>query len=526
MKKKRLITIIAIPLLLGTVCSGLKYGFINPMIKGLELHIIGGTFITNINKYVIKVGDKVGLSKGDYIVVPAFSKKPNLKFAILDNNGVLSIHGENIIAEKEGISSVGILNKNRVLKKATIKVVNPKINNMNIKLSNPLKYYGDRAKIESSVNIEDFKKLEKGYKLNYSTTNPKILKLSGDTVQAVGVGEAKLISRYDRKEIQTSIKILPKVDSINLKKQYELEEGQLLNINPEIKTSPKNSEVELKYKVLDKNNYNEFNEDLFDNNNIEIFGDSGLEESKGIDVNKKGQIRAYRKGTYLLEVSSDAVKKNTVVEVKERSFKNIEVENLQYILKQKKSGIDLELGWDYNNKIKKYRVYLKSDNGDFTLYNTFLTGRNPVTNGNRISEIIELNGTKNYNYEIYVVGFNGKEETKKSNIIKVNSATAQNFQNMKIKNVKYRLDKENKLITFLWTPIEENKDYSYRIYSKDLDDKKFKYRLVAKNIKNTSATIKINENTIKKDYYIVATNSDGQISDFSDAVRIEENFSD
>lgn len=527
MNKKKIITILAIPLLLGTLYSGLKYGYINPMVKGLDVHILGGTFITNINKYVIKVGDKVGLSAGDYIVVPAFSKKPDLKFAILDDNGVLKIKGNNLIAEKEGMSSVGILNKNRVLRKATIMVVNPKINNMDIKLSNPIKYYGDAAKIESTVDIDDFKKLEKGYKLNYSTTNPKILKIEGDTVEAVGTGEAKLISRYDRKEIQTSFNVLPRVDSMEIDKRYDLEEGQSVEINPRIKTSPRNSHTDVKYRVLDSSNYRKFNDNLFDENKVKDFGDSGLEESTGITINKEGDIKAYRKGNYLVEVTSGDIKKRTVVEVKDRSFKNIEVENLQYMFERDKSLINVELGWDYNSKVDRYRVYVKPEDGEFSLFTTFLTGKNAVTNGNRISEIIKLDmDKKNYDYQIYVVGFNGEEETKRSNIIRINSSSTTDFQKKKVEKMKYKVDRENNTIAFLWTPIEGHKNCTYRIYSRDLDYKDSKYRLVAKNIKNTSTVIKIKESAINNNYYIVAINSDGQISGFSEPVKIKENFSD
>lgn len=528
MKKKRLITIMAIPLLLGTLYSGLKYGFINPMLKGLDVHILGGTFITNINKYVIKVGDKVVLSSGNYVVVPAFSKKPNLKFAILEDNGVLSIKGNNVIAEKEGVSSVGILNKNRVLKKVTIMVVNPKINNMDIKLSNPIKYYGDIAKIESTVNIDNFKKLEKGYKLNYSTTNPKILKIDGDTVEAVGIGAVKLISRYDRKEIQTSFSVLPRVDSISIKKQYELEEGQSVDIDPKIKTSPKHSHTDVKYRVLDKSNYKKINENLFDENKVKRFGDSGLEESKGIDINNKGEIKAYRKGNYLVEVSSGDIKKRTIVKVKKRTFKNIEIKNLQYMFNRNKSLLDVELGWDYNDRVDRYRVYVKPKDGEFSLFTSFLTEKNNIINGNRISEIIKLDIDKNkdYDYQIYVVGFNGEEETKRSNIIRINKDSTTDFQKKKVKQMKYKADRENSTIAFLWIPIEGAKNCTYRIYSKDLDYRNSKYKLVAKNIKNTSAIIKIRENDINNNYYIVAINSDGQISGFSEPVKIKESFSD
>ena len=221
MHKKRQLGIIAvIPLLLFGIFYGLKHGYISPMVKGIDIRIIGGTFITNVNKYVIKLGDTVSISPGEYIMVPDFAKKPSLKFAVLDNKSVVSIKGDKLTANKVGYASIGVLNKNRVLRKATIMVVNPKITSMQVRFDKPLRYYGDKSKINANIDIDDFKKLEKGYKLKYISTNDKILKVENNSVEAVGVGEVKLISRYDRKETQTTIKIEPRVSKLDLEDLY------------------------------------------------------------------------------------------------------------------------------------------------------------------------------------------------------------------------------------------------------------------------------------------------------------------
>ncbi|MEG0249835.1 MAG: hypothetical protein RR561_03600 [Peptostreptococcus sp.] len=530
MNKKKIGMIIAIPLILGTLYSGLKFGYISPMVKGLDVHILGGTFITNINKYVIKVGDKVGLSAGDYIVVPTFSKEPTLKFVVLDDSGVLSVEGDTLIANKEGISSIGILNKNRVLKKTTIMVVNPTINNMETAVNNRLKYYGDEAKIASTVNIDDYKKLEKGYKLNYSTTDPNILKISGDTVEAVGVGEAKLISRYDRKEVQTSFNILPRVDALNIDKIYSLEEGQSMQLHPQISTSPEGSKSDIKYKILGNDNYKKFDENKYDENKLVHFGDSGLEDNLGITVDKDGNIKANRVGTYLVEVSSGEKSEKTSVEVKPRSFKNIEIENLQYIFEKKKDEIDLELGWDYNERVDNYRIYVKdASDEDFSLFTTIKTNENFVSNGKRVSELLKLDldkeNSNSYDFQVYVVGYNGTEETKKSNTIRINNKSTNDFQKNHVNNIKYRTDRENSTISFRWSPID-NKKYTYRIYYKNMELKEPGYKLVAKNIEKNSTTIKVDDNVINYNFYVVAVNEEGQISGFSKPVRIKENFSE
>lgn len=530
MNKKKIGIILAIPLILGTLYSGLKFGYISPMVKSLDVHILGGTFITNINKYVIKVGDKVGLSAGDYIVVPTFSKEPTLKFAVLDDSGVLSVEGDTLIANKEGISSIGILNKNRVLKKTTIMVVNPTINNMETAVNNRLKYYGDKSEIASTVNIDDYKKLEKGYKLNYSTTDPNILKISGETVEAVGVGEAKLISRYDRKEVQTSFNILPRVDSLDIDKRYELEKGQSIQLDPQLTTSPEGSKSDIKYKVLGNDNYKKFDENRFDENKLVRFGDSGLEDNLGITIDKSGKVKANRIGNYLIEISSGEKSKQTSIEVKPRSFKNIEIESLQYIFEKKKDEIDLELGWDYNERVNNYRIYVKdSSDEDFSLFTTIKTNKNFVSNGNRVSELIKLSLDKenanSYDFQVYVAGYNGSEETKKSNIIRINDKSTNDFQNKHVNNIKYRTDRENSTISFRWSPID-NKKYTYRIYYKNMELKESGYKLLAKNIEKNSTTIKVDNHIINYNFYVVAIKEDGQISDFSKPVRVKENFSE
>ena len=82
MHKKRQLGIIAvIPLLLFGIFYGLKHGYISPMVKGIDIRIIGGTFITNVNKYVIKLGDTVSISPGEYIMVPDFAKRPSLNLS-------------------------------------------------------------------------------------------------------------------------------------------------------------------------------------------------------------------------------------------------------------------------------------------------------------------------------------------------------------------------------------------------------------------------------------------------------------
>ena len=107
MHKKRQLGIIAvIPLLLFGIFYGLKHGYISPMVKGIDIRIIGGTFITNVNKYVIKLGDTVSISPGEYIMVPDFAKKPDIKWNftkfLVDKSG-------NVVARFEPTTSVEVI---------------------------------------------------------------------------------------------------------------------------------------------------------------------------------------------------------------------------------------------------------------------------------------------------------------------------------------------------------------------------------------------------------------------------------
>ncbi|WP_101772813.1 fibronectin type III domain-containing protein [Peptostreptococcus faecalis] len=522
--KKKIVMFITVPIILIFIYFGLSFGYINPMIKGLDIYIIGGTFITNINKYVIKVGDRVMVSPGDYIVVPEFSKKPKLKFAVLDNNDIISIEGNTLIAKKEGYSSIGIINKNRVLRKATIMVVNPKINNMQVKIEKPLKYFGDKSNILGTVDIEDYKKLEKGYKFNYYTNNKKVLKVTGNTVEAVGVGEAKLISKYDREESQTSVKIYPKVTKLEIDKEYDLEVGQKIHIDPKIETLPENEKSKVNYKILSNSKSGKY-----DNNKLVHFGESGLETSYGVSIDGNGIVQGNREGRYLLEVSSgEKVKKASLI-IKEKSFKNIVIENLQYNSSIKNNVLNVELGWDYDNEVNNYRIYVKNEDtdDDYKLFDSVSTvGRN-ISVGRRISELVKLDigSKKNYNYKIYVVGYNGERETLKSNIINLNSEEPNDFQNKQVKDLKYNIDIENSTIEFNWKPINSD-NYKYRIYCVNRNYKEENYRLIAKNINKNRAILKFDEHDINYDFYVVAVNQKGQISKMSKPVRIETYFSE
>ena len=521
MYKKRHFSIIAsLPLILFMAFYGLKYGYISPMVKGIDIRIIGGTFITNVNKYVIKLGDTVSLSRGEYILVPDFAKKPELKFGVLDNKSVVSIKGDKLTANKVGYASIGILNKNRVLRKATIMVVNPKITNMQVKFDRPLRYYGDKSKINANIDIDDFKKLEKAYKLKYSTTDDKILKVENNKVEAVGVGEAKLISRYDRKEIQTTIKIYPKVYKLDLDNIYNIELDSTVSLNPRIATLPSNSKSKISYRVIDS--------DKFDTNKRIFFGESGLETSYGISIDGNGNVRANRIGTFLVEAKSGNKSDKTIISVGPAKFHNIEPKNLQYRYNVENGNLNIEIGWDHNDRINYYDVYVrdKIKKEDYNFYTRTRVNNRRIPYGNRLSELIKFNigAGSDYDYDIYLVGKNIKGEmTKNSRVINISSHLDNSFQSKEVKNLEAMIDKENETVHLKWKPIDKSK-YTYRIYYIDKDKNKTKYILRAKNIRNNSCILKLNKGNVDYLFYVIAINEQGQVSNFSSPVNVKYKF--
>ncbi|WAW14016.1 hypothetical protein [Peptostreptococcus equinus] len=516
MSNKKFISLLTTPVVLIVLFFGLRFGYINPMIKAIDIHINGGNFITNTNKYVVKVGDKLPMSLGNYVVVPGFSKKPDLSIVTLNNNGVVSIKDNVLIANKEGLATLGILNKNRVLRKVNIMVVNPKITNMEIKLSNQIKYVGDKASIKSFVDIEDYKKLSDGYKLQYSSTNPEILKVENNTIQATGVGECKLISKYARREIQTSFLIYPKVVSLSAKDSYNLEAGQETNIDVQIKTFPINKKSKVTYTVEDK-----IDENIYDKNIVKRYTDSGLRTIRGVDVTSDGKIKAYRPGRYKLNIKSGDRSYNTSIYVNKPSFENLKIENLQYFTTKKDNKISIELGWDYNERVDNYKVYMKNTDDDkFNFYSNINTSSEKLPKGNRLSQHITLENRdkKSSKYEFYVIGYNNELTTKKSDILTIDMNDKNQYQKLKVSNVKYKISPDNQNIQLSWDKL--NKDtYSYRVYYANHDFKDKSYIMLAKNIKNNKVTIKkpvyFDSNDLNYDFYIVGISKKGQISDFS-----------
>ena len=185
--KKIILLCLFIPLLFVAQYYVFKVGVISPMIKGVNIKIIEGEYIQDIDKYVVKLGDDVVLSAGDYIKIPQYAKDPKIKFSILDNSKTIKLkdnykNEENTVilkALKTGYTSVAVMKNSRVLQKVTILVVDPEVEDLNVCLDGDLKYVGDKAELSSSVQV-DYKEFNNTYKVTYESSNENVLRIANN----------------------------------------------------------------------------------------------------------------------------------------------------------------------------------------------------------------------------------------------------------------------------------------------------------------------------------------------------------
>ena len=187
----KVITIIIIPILLIAQYYLFKFGAITPMVKGIEVEMEDGDYVKDIDKFVMKLNDTVTLSTGEYVIIPSYAKNPHIYFKILDDSNILSINGNEVTANQEGTTTIGVMKNSRVLKKINIKVVDINVENLIVTLDNDIKYVGESAKINSEVEV-DYDKFKEKQQVIYESSDESILKVKGDTVKAVGVGKASL----------------------------------------------------------------------------------------------------------------------------------------------------------------------------------------------------------------------------------------------------------------------------------------------------------------------------------------------
>ena len=399
-ENKRLIRLVVIiPLLLVGQYFMFSKGVISPIVKGVEIKIIGGNYIKDLDKYIIKLGDDVEISAGNYVKIPGYAKDPKLWFNALDDNGIIEIKDNKITALKEGYTSVAVMKGNRLIKKAMLKVVNPDVESLDMDLSDELKYVGDKATISSSVAISDYQKFKDTYKAKYLSSDESILKIDGDKVEAVGVGTATISGECGDKLVEIPLKIEAKVSKLEVANEFILEEGQITNINPKVTTSPKGlkpPKVEYRY------------------------ADRKKKSDRAAKVSSSGKISAIREGSEKIVVSCGEKERIIKVTVKKRSVKNSTIKNINYSYEVGEENIKLDVSWDSLEGIKSYDIYVKDyDDEEYNIIQSVSQSEEKEGKINTTLEIglSEIGENQDKSLEIYIVGVGEKESTKPSDKI-------------------------------------------------------------------------------------------------------------
>ncbi|WP_343348047.1 hypothetical protein [Terrisporobacter petrolearius] len=406
--KKIVFIVVLLPLLFFVQYYLFKSGEIPPMIKGVNIKIIEGEYIQDIDKYVVKLGDNVVLSAGDYIKIPGYAKDPNIKFTILDNTKTIKLKNNSnkekntviLKALKTGYTSVAIMQNSRVLQKATIRVVDPSIEDLNVSVDGTLKYVGDEAEISSSVEV-DYKEFNNSYNVTYESSNENVLQVINNKIKAVGVGKATIYAKSKDKVEARRYNIVARLKGIEINNSFDIAVGEAIKLKPKIITAPKNlTPPRISYK----------------------FSQSKLPVERAVTFEDDGTIVGIRQGSEKITISCGEGENKRIevvtINVKEGTLENSMVRNLfsKYTIEDNK--LKIALSWDILNGATNYDIYIKNDiKGDsgFELYKSitqesFLKNSNIMINIDLDEEIEEIA------YEIYVVGRNEEGTSKPSNI--------------------------------------------------------------------------------------------------------------
>lgn len=408
-KDKKIILVVAIlPLLFFVQYYLFKSGTISPMIKGVNIKIIEGEYIQDIDKYVVKLGDSVVLSPGDYIKIPQYAKDPKIKFIILDNTKTIQLKDNSneeqntviLKALKIGYTSVAVMKNSRVLQKVTIRVVDPSIEDLNVSVEGRLKYVGDEAEINSSVEV-DYKEFNNTYDVIYESSNENVLQIVDNKIKAVGVGKATIYAKSKDKVEAIRYNIVARVKGIEINSSFEISVGEAIKLKPKIITTPQNlTPPKASYK----------------------FSQSKLPIERSVTFEQDGTIVGIREGSEQITISCGEGENKRIevvtINVKEGTIENSMVRNLfsNYIIEDNK--LKIALTWDILNEATNYDIYIKdTTNGDgtFELYRS-ITQEEFLKNSNTIINIDLKEGINKVSYEIYVIGRNEQGASKPSNI--------------------------------------------------------------------------------------------------------------
>ena len=493
-KIKKLTIIFLIPLLLVSQYYLFKFGILKPMIKGVDINIINGEYIQDIDKYVIRLGEEVTLSSGDYIKIPKYAKNPDIKFRVLDDSKVIQIidndskekNTATMIGLKEGYSSIAVVKNSRVIKKATVLVVDPKVENLDLNIDRDLVFVGDSAKLDSVIEV-DFKRFKDDYEVTYESSDESVLRIVGNEVKAIGVGSATIYAKSGDKVDSIRYKINAKVASLDVDKSIEVEVGASKKIDPKIITSPnglKHPPVE--YQLVESKLPIERAIRLDRNGNVVGLreGEEKVLVSCGIGENKKSQIVTVKviKESLLNQLIDDLISKYEIID----------------------NRILITLNWSSLKDIYKYDIYIRNNSlGDtnYKVVESILMDKIDLDSQNKIKATIELDigDLKDINLDFYVVGVTDNGNTDASNLVNIQHSTE--LEENDDLNVSASLDTENKRIILSWNSIDNCK---YNVYVKDISKGNQEFMLVGEGLSETNYIINLNEDEFNLEVYVVA----------------------
>lgn len=497
---KLILVLISIPIILILQYYLFKFGVVKPMVKGIEIEMEDGDYIKDIDKFVIKLNDTVKLSSGNYIIIPSYAKKPDIYFKNLDDSNILSINGNEIKAEKEGITSVGIMKNSRVLKKINIKVVNPKVESLRATLDNELKYVGESANIISVIEV-DYDRFKEKEVVTYESSDSKVLNINGDRVEAVGVGKATLLIKADDKEKIFNYNIKAKISNINIPNTITIYENETKKLKPKVTTSPSGLKYgKIKYELAERK----------------------IPIDYSISISKDGTIVGLKEGSEKVRITCGNKSKVITIKVKKESIIDKIIKNLQVNYEIIDGNLIISLIWDNINDITNYEIFLKNNSlgqSDYKLFKSLEIDSENIDNNKVNTSIkVDLFNGKVPNLSLYVIGKNGELTTKPSDIFNINSEL-ENIENEVIENLSYNVDNEKNLALINWDKLDIN-DITYSVYIRDNSNGEEGFKLYENNIEENTISIPLNEE-YDIDIYVIGS-KDGKLSKKSNIINVKK----
>ena len=475
-----IMVIIIIPILLIAQYYLFKFGAITPMVKGIEIEMEDGDYVKDIDKFVMKLNDTVTLSTGEYVIIPSYAKNPNIYFKVLDNSNILSINGNEVIANQEGTASIGVMKNSRILK-------------------NDIKYVGESAKINSEVQV-DYDKFKEKQVVTYESSDENILKIEGNVVEAVGVGKASLYIKAGDKETVFDYNIQAKIAKISIPSTIKIAQNETKKLNPKIITEPKGlKHGKIKYELVDRK----------------------VTIDYAISLSKDGTITGSKEGTEKVRITCGDKQKIVTIKVEKESIIDKIIKNIMVNYEIINGKLSIDISWDYIKDINNYEIFLKNNSLgdlDYKLFKSLKLDKSKISS-NRVNTKIEVDLFEGEipSLSLYVVGKNNNVSTEPSNIVNI-LPKLENIEEEVIENLVEKIDDENNIVTLTWDKLNI-KDVTYSVYIKDNKNGENGFILYENSLQENYISIPIKED-FNIDVYVIGS-KDGKFSKQSNIINVK-----